>query len=288
MKDVATGSAGIVSVVLYIVGAIIALSLSSGFELFKIILLSEILSKFSMVLMASLGNSATVGSNSPFVHMMKDKRKLAIAAIITLIPFAIIGEPSGFLVLASGIVITMFLVGISTRHFGGITGDVLGETNHSETKISKDASLTISLVAPSTSPVIPPKCLVEIPTKNIVITIPLANTKNPDGSPIIANGIKVIIAAIASFLLSFIICTNGEFEPTVAEFPRLAINTIENLDRISLRRIILKSSNPLESDSNSVRHATRFFLSLYVQILRVRIFVTQITQYVHKNVKKCS
>ena len=88
MKDVATGSAGIVSVVLYIVGAIIALSLSSGFELFKIILLSEILSKFSMVLMASLGNSATVGSNSPFVHMMRDKRKLAIAAVITLIPFA--------------------------------------------------------------------------------------------------------------------------------------------------------------------------------------------------------
>ena len=36
MKDVATGSAGIVSVVLYIVGAIIALSLSSGFELFEI------------------------------------------------------------------------------------------------------------------------------------------------------------------------------------------------------------------------------------------------------------
>ena len=129
MKDVATGSAGIVSVVLYIVGAIIALSLSSGFELFKIILLSEILAKFSMVLMASLGNSATIGSNSPFVHMMKDKRKLAIAAVITLIPFAIIVEPSGFLVLASGIVITMFMVGIATRNFGGITGDVLGATN---------------------------------------------------------------------------------------------------------------------------------------------------------------
>ena len=129
MKDIATGSAGIVSVVLYIVGAIIALSLTSGYELFKIILLSEILAKFSMVLMASLGNSASVGSNSPFLHFMKDKKRLAIAALITIIPFVIIGEPTGFLVLAGVIVITMFLVGISTRNFGGITGDILGATN---------------------------------------------------------------------------------------------------------------------------------------------------------------
>ena len=65
MKDLATGSAGIISIVFYIVGAIIALSLTSGYDLFKIILLSEILAKFSMVLMASLGNSASTGSNSP-------------------------------------------------------------------------------------------------------------------------------------------------------------------------------------------------------------------------------
>ena len=79
--------------------------------------------------MASLGNSASTGSNSPFVYIMKDKKRLAIAAIITIIPFLIIGEPTGFLVLASVIVMTMFLVAISTRNFGGITGDVLGATN---------------------------------------------------------------------------------------------------------------------------------------------------------------
>ena len=90
MKDLSTGSAGIVSVVLYMVGAIIALSLTSGYELFQAILLSEILAKFSMVLMASIGNSAAIGSNSPFMQIMKDKRRIAIASVITIIPLVVI------------------------------------------------------------------------------------------------------------------------------------------------------------------------------------------------------
>ena len=46
MKDLSTGSAGIVTIVLYIIGLIITLSLTSGFDLFKAILNSEILLKF--------------------------------------------------------------------------------------------------------------------------------------------------------------------------------------------------------------------------------------------------
>ncbi len=68
MKDLSTGSAGIVTIVLYLIGLIITISLTSGFDLFKAILISEILAKFSMVLMASLAKSASLGSNSPFVE----------------------------------------------------------------------------------------------------------------------------------------------------------------------------------------------------------------------------
>lgn len=82
MKDLSTGSAGVVSIVLYLVGLIIAISLSTGFQLFLAILLSEIIAKFSMVLMASFAKSASIGSNSPFVELMKNRKKLDRKSVV--------------------------------------------------------------------------------------------------------------------------------------------------------------------------------------------------------------
>jgi len=139
MKDLSTGSAGIVGLVLYLVGLIITISLMNGFDLFKAILISEILAKFSMVLMASLGNSASLGSNSPFVQIMKDKKKLGAAFVIMLIPVIVIGETTGLVMLGVTVTLTLFLLALSTRSFGGITGDVLGATN----ELSRLASLMV-------------------------------------------------------------------------------------------------------------------------------------------------
>lgn len=139
MKDLATGSAGIVAIVLYLVGLIIAFSLSGGFELFLAILLSEIIAKYSMVLMASLGKSASVGSNSPFVELMKNRKKLLVTTTITLIPLIALGGTTGMIIFAAGTTLTLFLLALSTRSFGGITGDILGTAN----ELSRLASVLV-------------------------------------------------------------------------------------------------------------------------------------------------
>lgn len=139
MKDLATGSAGIVAIVLYLVSLIVAFSLSGGYQLFLAILLSEIIAKYSMVLMASLGKSASVGSNSPFVELMKNRKKLAVTTVITLIPLIALGGTTGLIIFAVGTTFTLFLVALSTRSFGGITGDVLGATN----ELSRLASVLV-------------------------------------------------------------------------------------------------------------------------------------------------
>ena len=96
MKDVSVGSSGIVAIVLYFIGMIIALSLTNGFELFKGILFAEIIAKFSMVLMASIGQSAALGSNSPCFFNERQK-EISPCCYNCLIPIILLGGSTGLI-----------------------------------------------------------------------------------------------------------------------------------------------------------------------------------------------
>jgi adenosylcobinamide-GDP ribazoletransferase len=86
MRDPAVGSAGVVTIVLYVVGMIMAISMMKGLVLVQAIILSELMAKFSMVLEANRGSSAWQGLSSPFTQSMKDHRKLGAAAALAIIP----------------------------------------------------------------------------------------------------------------------------------------------------------------------------------------------------------
>jgi adenosylcobinamide-GDP ribazoletransferase len=129
MKDPAVGSAGVITVVLYVAGMIMSISMMKGLVLFEAILLSELMAKFAMVLQANRGLSAWQGLSSPFTQSMKSTKKLGVAAALAIIPTILLGGMTGVIVIASTVGLSFLLLAVSKRSFGGISGDVFGASN---------------------------------------------------------------------------------------------------------------------------------------------------------------
>jgi len=129
MRDPAVGSAGVVTVVLYVAGMIMSISMMKGFVLFEAILVSEIMAKFAMVLQANRGSSAWQGLSSPFTQFMKSPAKLAAAATLAIVPTIILGGITGIIITGVTIGMSFLLLAVANRSFGGISGDVFGASN---------------------------------------------------------------------------------------------------------------------------------------------------------------
>jgi adenosylcobinamide-GDP ribazoletransferase len=129
MRDPAVGSAGVVTVVLYVAGMIMSISMMKGLVLFEAILLSELMAKFAMVLQANRGLSAWQVLSSPFTQSMKDPRKLGVAAALAVIPTVLLGGMTGVFVTLATVGFSFLLLAVANRSFGGISGDVFGASN---------------------------------------------------------------------------------------------------------------------------------------------------------------
>jgi len=131
MLDPAVGSAGVAVLVMYFIGMIIVFNtgFGSGFVIFTSIITAEVTAKYVMVFLANRGISAWEGFSSPFTAAMKNKYKIAAATGITVAIVWFASSYSGFVALAISLLLSQFLKYVSSKSFGGISGDVLGASN---------------------------------------------------------------------------------------------------------------------------------------------------------------
>jgi adenosylcobinamide-GDP ribazoletransferase len=131
MLDPAVGSAGVATLVMYFAGMIIVFNIGFGSNLaiFTSIITAEVIAKYVMVLLANRGISAWEGFSSPFIAAMKDRYKMVAATgiMVAIVWFA--SSYVGFIALIISLILAQLLRYVSSKSFGGISGDVLGASN---------------------------------------------------------------------------------------------------------------------------------------------------------------
>jgi adenosylcobinamide-GDP ribazoletransferase len=85
--------------------------------------------KYVMVLLANRGLSAWEGFSSPFIAAMKDRHKMLVSTGIIIAIVGFTSSYAGFAALAISLVLAQLLKYLSSKSFGGISGDVLGASN---------------------------------------------------------------------------------------------------------------------------------------------------------------
>jgi len=132
MSDPRNGTAGTVVLIFYIIGMIILVtSIDDKSKLISVIIIGEVLSRYSMVLQCYLGKSAWKGMNSLFIKEMKNKKKFLVSNLILLISLIIFGYNFYYIIacLITMLSSSIILLLIANRSFGGISGDMIGATN---------------------------------------------------------------------------------------------------------------------------------------------------------------
>jgi adenosylcobinamide-GDP ribazoletransferase len=145
MHDQQTGTGGLAAgLVTILITAFCIAQLNKNFIIQNLIV-SEVSAKLAMVIMAWVGRSAHKGMNTYFVNAMHGQYRNLRLVVALFLAFGIaiyLLRVVGFTAVIVGLAVALVLIGISNRHFGGVTGDVFGAGN----ELARLASLIAILV----------------------------------------------------------------------------------------------------------------------------------------------
>ena len=145
MHDQQTGAGGLaLGLVTILTTAFCIAQLSKDF-IIQSLVVSEVSAKLAMVIMAWVGRSAHKGMNTYFVNAMHGQYRNLRLAVALFIAFGIaiyLLRVIGFTAVIAGLAVALVLIGISNRHFKGVTGDIFGAGN----EIARLTSLIAILV----------------------------------------------------------------------------------------------------------------------------------------------
>lgn len=138
MKDINTGIAGLTSVLFII----LLQTESLRFIPFYSILVAELNSKFSMLLIISTGKPVEKGIGEFFITSFKRGQTFSGSALFSLIFIIVIFLDMTNLYSLPALCTSFVVRWLSTRNFGGLTGDCIGAT----AEITRTATLLILVV----------------------------------------------------------------------------------------------------------------------------------------------
>ena len=132
MHDQLTGAGGLsLGIMTFLVTALALAELNMN-AIMQSVVVVEVAAKVSMVVGAWAGKAVHVGMNSSFLEAMhggKGNARLAVALAVSFgVAVPLLWLAGAFAVLVA-IIAGLVMVGISHRHFKGVTGGVLGATN---------------------------------------------------------------------------------------------------------------------------------------------------------------
>jgi adenosylcobinamide-GDP ribazoletransferase len=137
MHDQLTGAGGLtLGIMTFLITALsiaelLNLHLNMG-TIIESLVVVEVSAKLSMVIGAWAGKAVHAGMSSPFIEAMHGRKGHARLTVALAISFGIaipLLRLVGVVTMLAAIIASLIVVGISYRHFKGVTGDVLGATN---------------------------------------------------------------------------------------------------------------------------------------------------------------